>query len=1493
MTSKIKTNLRLRRSYSKIGEIADIPNLIGIQKSSYERFLQANVETDKREDVGLQKVFKSVFPIRDYNNTASLEFVSYALGAPKYDMDECRDRGMTWAAPLRVTIQLVLWDVNPETGARNLSALKEDVVYFGEIPLMTDRGTFMVNGTERVIVSQLHRSPGVFFDHDDGKSHVSGKLLYSARVIPYRGSWIDFEFDVKDILHVRIDRRRKLNATVLLRALGMSSDDILATYYKTDTLSFGKKGLVTKEFKPDQLEGQKAYREIKGVGKVLVKQGGKFNKAVLRRLKEGEITELEINPDSIPGMIAAETVVQALDTVVNSKTGEVIAEKGEVLVGWEVVRERIGAAVLELDEKEAKEICNQFQVVVNAGDELTADKINSKGEIVDKGTISAQRELGLDRISVLYLDDHHIGDALWKTLISDKMSGDGTLFSRLAGRSTVDSLIEIYRRLRPGDPPRPETAQATFKNLFFNPDRYDLSDIGRYKMNHKLYISQGKEAPPMDQGVLSPEDIKETVRYLIELRNSTEGQRYSIDDIDHLGNRRVRAVGELIENQYRIGLVRMERAVKERMGMQDIDTLVPQDLINYKPVAAVVKEFFGSSQLSQFMDQTNPLSEITHKRRLSALGPGGLTRDRAGFEVRDVNPTHYGRICPIETPEGPNIGLIASLAVYARVNEFGFVETPYRVVDNGHRVTSDIVYLSALEEERETIAPASIGLDKKGNLTESAVPVRKNGEYLLVPPAEVTKLDVSPKQIVSVAASLIPFLENDDANRALMGSNMQRQAVPCLCAEAPLVGTGMEHIVARDSGATVVAKRAGKVMSVESDRIVIKADTTTEDALDTGVDIYNLVKYRRSNQNTCITQRPIVREGEVVGSNEVIADGPSTDMAELALGQNCLVAFMPWNGYNFEDSVLISENLVKKDTFTSVHIEEFECIARDTKLGKEEITRDIPNVGEEALKNLDESGIIRIGAVVGPGDILVGKITPKSETQLSPEEKLLRAIFGEKAGEVRDSSLKLPPGVEGTVISAQVFSRKGTDKDERTLELEKRDIARLEQDHRDEIKILKDAAMKEIGELLVSKITIARLVDDKRNQLIAKDASLTNELLASVPFEYLRDIQVGDERVQEQLNKVVVRTGQLINNKRAHLNDKIKRLKEGDELAPGIIKMVKVFIAIKRKIQVGDKVAGRHGNKGVLSRVLPQEDMPYLADGTPVDMVLNPLGVPSRMNVGQILETHLGWASYMLGRRIRELVENVVDPVTGAERMDTTADAKSEAAKKIRAILLAAYKGSQHADFVSSLSEQDLLELARREMTGVRVATPVFDAAREEELRELLGIAGVPEDGKVQLHDGRTGEPFAEKATVGVMYMLKLDHLVDDKIHARSIGPYSLVTQQPLGGKAQFGGQRLGEMEVWALEAYGAAYTLQEFLTVKSDDVAGRTRMYESIVKGEHVLEPGLPESFNVMMKELQSLCLDVELVEEQDAAVEEDATSTFSEDSSSAGAVMQGGAVV
>ena len=1471
MSSKIKTNLRLRKNYSNIKEIAEIPHLLAIQKQSYERFLQLNIDPESRTDSGLEKVFRSVFPVSDYNNTATLEYVSYTLGTPKYDVDECRDRGMTWAAPLRVTIQLVLWDVDAESGEKTLSALKEDVVYFGEIPLMTERGTFLINGTERVIVSQLHRSPGVFFGHDNGKSHISGKLLFSARVIPYRGSWIDLEFDIKDILHVRIDRRRKLNASVLLRALGYSSDEVLDEFYKVDRVYFGSRGVVTKDFVSGQLEGQKAFREIKSGSKVLCKKGGKFNRAVLRRMREAGVEKIEVDPESVHGMVAADTMLKAEDDLIHPTTGEIVAEAGELLIGWDVIKERFADCFEKLSEEKARAFLDGLDVLIYAGEELTPDKVNAKGEVTEQGTLSLLLSQGIETMRVLYLEDNDIGSALLNTLLTDKMDPEREdIYSRLVGQPATTSLIEIYRRLRPGDPPRPETASATFKNLFFNEARYDLSDIGRYKMNHKLYVQQGKEAPSLEQGTLLEKDIVETVRYLLNLRNSTDPMRYTIDDIDHLGNRRIRAVGELIENQFRIGLVRMERAVKERMGMQDIDTLVPQDLINYKPVAAVVKEFFGSSQLSQFMDQTNPLSEITHKRRLSALGPGGLTRDRAGFEVRDVNPTHYGRICPIETPEGPNIGLISSLATYARVNDFGFLESPYRVVDNNGKVTDDIVYLSALEEERETIAQASSELTDSGNFVESGVQARDRGEFVLAQSDAVTKMDVSPKQIVSVAASLIPFLENDDANRALMGSNMQRQAVPCLKSQAPMVGTGMEGVVARDSGATVVAKRSGKIVSVDSERIVVRADKTSDDPLDTGVDIYNIVKFRRSNQDTCINQRPIVKTGEKVAKGEVIADGPSTDMGELGLGQNVVIAFMPWNGYNFEDSILINENLVKDDIFTSIHVEQSECIARDTKLGKEEITRDIPNVGEEALKDLDESGIIRIGAEVRPGDILVGKITPKSETQLSPEEKLLRAIFGEKAGEVRDTSLKLPPGVEGTVISTQVFSRKGTEKDERGLAIEKREQDRLEKDYQDEVNIISDAALQEIRELVVGKQTIARLMDENRNELVAKGTELTSEVLASIPFEYQRDIQVGDTAIEEKVNQIVVRSGQLINSKRAILTEKINRLKEGDELAPGVIKMVKVFIAIRRKLQVGDKLAGRHGNKGVLSRIVPQEDMPYLEDGTPVDVVLNPLGVPSRMNIGQVLETHLGWAAWNIGKKIRHLLDAVIDPISGADRKESNPEKRKEVAAEIKELLLAVFTNEKDNTLIEKLSENDVIELGRREMDGIHFATPVFDAASEDDIAKMLALTGIDESGQMQLYDGRSGEAFSEKVTVGVMHILKLDHLVDDKIHARSIGPYSLVTQQPLGGKAQFGGQRLGEMEVWALEAYGAAYSLQEFLTVKSDDVTGRTRMYESIVKGEHVLEPGLPESFNVMRRELQSLGLDVELVEEAAAEAEE-----------------------
>ena len=1366
--SRVPNNLRFRRTFGRIKKIIEFPNLIDIQKRSYEEFLQRDVAPEARKDHGLQAVFKSVFPIKDFNETASLEFVGYTLSEPKYDVDECHQRGMTFAAPLKVTVQLVIWDVDPESGARSIKNVKEQEVYFGEIPLMTQHGTFMVNGTERVIVSQLHRSPGVFFDHDKGKTHASGKLLYSARIIPYRGSWIDFEFDPKDILFVRIDRRRKFHATVVLRALGMTTEDILNYFYRRDTIVLdGRKA--AKLFQPDHLVGVKATRDVRhpGTNELLVKEGRKFTKLALRQMETAGIEQIPITVEEVLGRVSAHDVKDA-------KTGEVFLA------------------------------CNE---------EITEEKL----EVL--------RQRGIDRIEVLFLDDTHIGSALRNTLLQDKI-GD-----------PQEAILEIYRRLRPGDPPTPETATTFFNNLFFNPERYDLSRVGRLKLNHKLKLNV-----PLDQGTLRREDILEVVRYLIELKNGN-GQ---IDDIDHLGNRRVRAVGELVENQYRIGLVRMERAIKERMSLQDIETLMPQELINYKPVSAVIKEFFGSSQLSQFMDQTNPLSEITHKRRLSALGPGGLTRERAGFEVRDVHPTHYGRVCPIETPEGPNIGLIASLSTYARVNDFGFVETPYRRVKEG-RVTDEIVYLSALEEEEHTIAQANAPIDAKGSFTSDLVSSRIGGEFTMVRPEQVDCMDVSPNQLVSVAAGLIPFLENDDANRALMGSNMQRQAVPLLRTEAPLVGTGMEPVVARDSGVTVVARRDGVVEQVDATRIVVKVDKPSTDGRDPGVDIYNLVKYQRSNQNTCINQRPIVVVGDSVKAGDVIADGPSTDMGELALGRNVLVAFMPWGGYNFEDSILISERVVKHDFFTSIHIEEFECVARDTKLGPEEITRDIPNVGDEALKDLDESGIIRIGAEVKPGDILVGKITPKGETQLSPEEKLLRAIFGEKAGEVRDTSLRVPPGVEGTVINARVFSRKGIQKDDRSRAIEDEEVTKLRKDQQDEIRIIRESTQKKVQSLLRGKTTSARLTDDTRKVLVQKGVEITPELLEQIPSNYWGDLKVGDEKVEDELSRVAEGMLEQVDSIKTLFNDKIERLKGGDELPPGVIKMVKVFVAIKRKLQVGDKMAGRHGNKGVLSRILPEEDMPYLADGTPVDIVLNPLGVPSRMNVGQILETHLGWAGRELARQIRQTIEENGRPD----------------AVELRKTLKELYPSKELGDFIDTLDESDVIKLARKAARGIHVASPVFDGASEEEIFKLLAKAVLPANGQTRLFDGRTGQSFAHEVTVGVMYMMKLHHLVDDKIHARSTGPYSLVTQQPLGGKAQFGGQRLGEMEVWALEAYGAAYTLQEMLTVKSDDVAGRTRMYEAIVKGENVLEPGLPESFNVMVKELQSLALDVELFEE------------------------------
>ena len=1379
MAATIQNNFRTRKNFAKIQKIIDIPNLIDIQKHSYDKFLQADRGAEQRDDTGLQGVFKSVFPIKDFNETSSLEFVSYHLEKPKYDVDECHQRGMTYSAPIKVVVRLVVWDKDADTGAQSIRDVKEQEVYFGEIPLMTENGTFIINGTERVVVSQLHRSPGAFFDHDKGKSHSSGKLLYNARIIPYRGSWIDFEFDHKDILYVRIDRRRKLPATVLLRALGAvpdtakktplefkgSPEELLNYFYATETIFIENKGKYEKSVELDLLPGQRATRDIKNpkTGEVIVKKNRKFTRGAIKKLEQAKIKTLPIEDEELITKISARDVV-------DEATGEVLLE------------------------------CNQ---------EVTEEAMD------------ALRERGIHQFPVLFIDNLNVGPFLRDTLNADKIT------------SPEEAIMEIYRRLRPGDPPTLETATNLFINLFFNPERYDLSKVGRLKLNYKFSVDE-----PLEQAVVTKKDILEVVRYLIDLKNG-KGQ---IDDIDHLGNRRVRAVGELLENQYRIGLVRMERAIKERMSLQEIETLMPHDLINAKPVTAVIKEFFGSSQLSQFMDQTNPLSEVTHKRRLSALGPGGLTRERAGFEVRDVHPTHYGRICPIETPEGPNIGLIASLSTFARVNEYGFVETPYRQVVDG-KVTDEVKFYSALEEEKHVIAQANATFDKKGHFLTPLVSCRKAGEFPQSRPEDISLMDVSPNQLVSVAASLIPFLENDDANRALMGSNMQRQAVPLLRTSAPLVGTGIEGTVARDSGVCTVARRDGIIDQVDAARIVVRADIK-ESSHDVAseVDIYNLTKYQRSNQNTCINQKPIVKQGDRVKQGDVIADGPATETGELALGQNVVVAFMPWQGYNFEDSILVSERITREDVFTSIHIEEFECIARDTKLGKEEITRDIPNVGEEALKDLDDSGIIRIGAEVGPSAVLVGKITPKGETQLSPEEKLLRAIFGEKAGDVRDSSLRVPPGVTGTVINAKVFSRKGVDKDERAKDIENQEEAKLLKDQNDEIKILKDSAYKRIKRLLHGKSTTAKLVDDKGKVLLNKAQDVTDALLDEIPEKYWPEIAVGG--AEEKVAKILENFNEQKELVKLVFGEKISRLKKGDELPPGVIKMVKVYVAIKRKLAVGDKMAGRHGNKGVVSRVLSEEDMPYLETGKPVDLVLNPLGVPSRMNIGQILETHLGWAARGLGEQIQKMIDDKWGP-----------DAIRKGLKKT-------YDSDEMKAFIDGLPEKELMKLASKLVKGVHFASPVFDGAREPEILNALDHAELPKTGQMTLFDGRTGEAFDQDVTVGIMYMLKLHHLVDEKIHARSIGPYSLVTQQPLGGKAQFGGQRLGEMEVWAMEAYGAAYSLQEFLTVKSDDVVGRTRMYESIVKGEYALESGLPESFNVLIKELQSLGLDVELME-------------------------------
>jgi DNA-directed RNA polymerase subunit beta len=1360
------SNLRIRKSFAKNKQVIDIPNLIELQKSSYEAFLQKDVDPDRRGDTGLNGVFKSVFPITDFNNTASLEFVSYTLEPPKYDVDECRQRGMTYAAPIKVTLRLIVFDVDEQTEARSIRDVKEQEVYLGEIPLMTANGSFIINGTERVIVSQLHRSPGVFFDHDGGKNNASGKLIYSARVIPYRGSWLDFEFDQKDLIYVRIDRRRKFPVTILLKALGFNVEQLLEYFYDLDKV-VARKGKLYREIDIDRMAGQRALVDIidPKSGEVLVKQGRRITRAVVKRVKQIELREVEVTAEDLEGKIIAKPLI-------DESTGEIIAD---------------------------------------ANNEMSKD-------ILERAVAA-----GISDFSLIFFDGLSVGPYLRNTLLVDKV---GTM---------EESLLEIYKRLRPGEPPTPEAADTFFKRLFFDAETYDLSEVGRLKINHRFNIPF--EEAPVTLRTLTNKDILSVVKTLIDLKNG----RGQIDDIDHLGNRRVRSVGELLENQYRIGLVRMERAIRERMSLQDVETMMPHDLVNAKPVNAVVKEFFGSSQLSQFMDQTNPLSEITHKRRLSALGPGGLTRDRAGFEVRDVHPTHYGRICPIETPEGPNIGLIASLATYARINNYGFIETPYRKVE-GASVSTSITYTSALEEAGHYIAPAGRDVVDANKLTAETLVCRINGEYENVDKEKVTLMDVSPSQLVSIAASLIPFLEHDDANRALMGSNMQRQAVPLLRSRAPLVGTGVERLVARDSGTSVVAQNDGVVEEIDASRIVVRRFAKGGE-LGANVDIYNLTKYQRTNQNTCFNQKPIVYTGDVVKRGDIIADGPSTELGELALGQNILVAFTPWMGYNFEDSILISERLIKEDTYTSIHIEEFECVARDTKLGKEEISRDIANVGEEALKDLDSSGIIRIGAEVKPGDILVGKVTPKGETQLSPEEKLLRAIFGEKAGDVRDTSLRVPSGVTGTVIDAQVYSREGAERDERLQSIIEEKRRKLEKDLAVEQNVIRNNALSKLKTLLVGKVTTGVLLnEDGTQKLLSKGQTITDADLETIPFELLNYIPLESD-LEYQVSRIIDGARNQLDAVKMVFNEKFDRLKKGDELPPGVIKMVKVYVAIKRKLQVGDKFAGRHGNKGVVSKILPAEDMPYLADGSPVDMVLNPLGVPSRMNIGQILEVHLGWAARNLGNQLQPYLEKYQ-------------------AEEARKALKETFADDDISTFVEQADDASIKKMLSRMTNGIHLGTPVFDGARETDVKALLRRAKVPQTGQMILFDGRTGEPFQNAVTVGVMYMLKLHHLVEEKIHARSIGPYSLVSQQPLGGKAQFGGQRLGEMEVWAIEAYGAAYTLQEFLTVKSDDVAGRTRMYESIVKGENVLEPGLPEAFNVLIKELQSLALNVELIE-------------------------------
>ncbi|TCM75241.1 DNA-directed RNA polymerase subunit beta [Rhodovulum steppense] len=1367
---------RLRKYYGKISEVLEMPNLIEVQKSSYDLFLNSGDGPVPADGEGIQGVFQSVFPIKDFNETSVLEFVKYELEKPKYDVEECMQRDMTYAAPLKVTLRLIVFDIDEDTGAKSVKDIKEQDVFMGDMPLMTPNGTFIVNGTERVIVSQMHRSPGVFFDHDKGKTHSSGKLLFACRIIPYRGSWLDFEFDAKDIVFARIDRRRKLPVTTLLYALGLDQEGIMDAYYETVDFKLEKsRGWVTRFF-PERVRGTRPGYDLvdAATGEVICKAGDKVTPRQVKKLiEEGKVTELLVPFDHIVGRYVAKDII-------NEETGAIYVEAGDELT-WEIGRD---------------------------------------GE-VSGGTLKTLLDAGITDIPVLDIDNINVGPYIRNTMAADKNLGRDT------------ALMDIYRVMRPGEPPTVEAATNLFESLFFDAERYDLSAVGRVKMNMRLALDA-----PDTQRTLRRDDIIACVKALTELRDG----KGEIDDIDHLGNRRVRSVGELMENQYRVGLLRMERAIKERMSSVEIDTVMPQDLINAKPAAAAVREFFGSSQLSQFMDQTNPLSEVTHKRRLSALGPGGLTRERAGFEVRDVHPTHYGRMCPIETPEGPNIGLINSLATFARVNKYGFIETPYRKVVDG-QVTDEVNYMSATEEMRHTVAQANANLDEQGRFVNDLVNTRQSGEYTMAPRESVDLIDVSPKQLVSVAASLIPFLENDDANRALMGSNMQRQALPLIQAEAPFVGTGMERKVAIDSGAAIQARRAGVIDQVDAQRVVVRATEDLELG-DAGVDIYRLRKFQRSNQNSCINQRPLVKVGDTVTKGEVIADGPCTDMGELAVGRNVIVAFMPWNGYNYEDSILISERIARDDVFTSIHIEEFEVAARDTKLGPEEITRDIPNVGEEALRNLDEAGIVYIGAEVGPGDILVGKITPKGESPMTPEEKLLRAIFGEKASDVRDTSLRLPPGDYGTVVEVRVFNRHGVDKDERALQIEREAVESLARDRDDELAILERNIYARLKSMILGKVAV------KGPKGVPANAQITEDLLASLSRGQWWQLALEGEQDAAEVEAL---NAQFEAQRRAldhRFEDKVEKVRRGDDLPPGVMKMVKVFIAVKRKLQPGDKMAGRHGNKGVVSKVVPMEDMPFLADGTPVDIVLNPLGVPSRMNVGQILETHMGWAARGLGIKI--------DDALGEYRR--TGDLTP-----VREAMRLAYGDDVYEEGIRDMDEGTLIEAASTVTRGVPIATPVFDGAKEADVNDALKRAGFDTSGQSVLFDGRTGERFARPVTVGVKYILKLHHLVDDKIHARSTGPYSLVTQQPLGGKAQFGGQRFGEMEVWALEAYGAAYTLQEMLTVKSDDVAGRTKVYESIVKGEDNFEAGVPESFNVLVKEVRGLGLNMELLDAEE----------------------------